>query len=254
MISWRSFKSFVYINGSLMSLSVALHYCVSSVFVSTFIKNGVLLLFLYNSMKDKKDIQTHDEPTPIESWKDLVLFGTTTLLQATTHWYILQGGYTNTTVIFFLNRLFLFEICMDLGHYVMHRALHTRLLYPIHKMHHHYPKPTLLNTFYHNPVDLFLLDCLPTYASILLLQFCFGSFTPLQLQMVFVYKSFVEIAGHSGKHSVPTGSFPLCIWLPRNFGISLYTEDHDLHHKTGHCNYAKRFSLWDRVGGTYSGP
>lgn len=36
-------------------------------------------------------------------------------------------------------------------------------------------------------------------------------------------------------------------WLPRLFNFQLKVEeDHDLH-----CNYSKRFTLWDKVFGTF---
>ena len=81
----------------------------------------------------------------------------------------------------------------------------------------------------------------------------FGKFaicSQCEIGLTLVYKSFVEIAGHSGKY-VNGSSFPLCIYLPRLFGIELYTCDHHLHHATYFCNYSKRFKLWDRVFGTF---
>lgn len=68
--------------------------------------------------------------------------------------------------------------------------------------------------------------------------------------LMLVYKTFIEVSGHTGKQ-VKSSSFPLCIWLPRIFGIELYTEQHHLHHLNSNCNYSKRFSLWDKMFGTY---
>jgi len=72
-----------------------------------------------------------------------------------------------------------------------------------------------------------------------------------QFHLFLVYKTFIEISGHSGKKLYPRGSFPQFIWLPKFFSISLFTEDHHLHHDKSNCNYSKRFSLWDKVFGTY---
>ena len=69
-----------------------------------------------------------------------------------------------------------------------------------------------------------------------------------------VYKQYTELAGHSGKLLSPASSFPQCIWLPRLLNIELYAESHDMHHKVSNCNYAKRFSLWDNIFGTYVTP
>jgi sterol desaturase/sphingolipid hydroxylase (fatty acid hydroxylase superfamily) len=65
------------------------------------------------------------------------------------------------------------------------------------------------------------------------------------------YKTYIEIAGHCGKE-INTPSFPQFIWIPRFFDMELYTANHDLHHSSNNCNYSKRFSLWDKVFGTYS--
>jgi sterol desaturase/sphingolipid hydroxylase (fatty acid hydroxylase superfamily) len=64
------------------------------------------------------------------------------------------------------------------------------------------------------------------------------------------YKTMQEIAGHSGK-KLKGSSFIPCIWLPRAFGIELYSQDHELHHKLPAWNFSKRFSLWDKVFGTF---
>ena len=78
-------------------------------------------------------------------------------------------------------------------------------------------------------------------------------FTALQYHLLLAYKVFVEVAGHTGKLSRAT-SFPVCPLLPQNLGMALVTADHDLHHTSSHCNFSKRFILWDRVFGTYTKP
>jgi len=92
---------------------------------------------------------------------------------------------------------------------------------------------------------LILLECIPTLISSYIMKF--NSF---EIQLVLVYKSFIEISGHSGK-DIKSGSFPICIWLPKLFNIELFTKQHDLHHSKFFYNYSKRFSLWDKVFGTY---
>ena len=71
--------------------------------------------------------------------------------------------------------------------------------------------------------------------------------------LVWAYKAYVEAAGHAGCESRAT-SFPQCVWLPRYLGIALRTADHDAHHGAAAVNFAKRFTLWDRVFGTYATP
>jgi sterol desaturase/sphingolipid hydroxylase (fatty acid hydroxylase superfamily) len=66
-----------------------------------------------------------------------------------------------------------------------------------------------------------------------------------------IYKIFLEISGHTNKKLFPNGSFPQFIWLPKLLNIQIFTEDHNLHHVLNNCNYGKRFSLWDKLFGTY---
>ena len=75
-----------------------------------------------------------------------------------------------------------------------------------------------------------------------------------QFSFMVIYKNFVEISGHCGKQLHPTSSFSQCMWVPKMMNIELYAEDHDLHHSLHNCNYAKRFSLWDKLFWTYTSP
>jgi sterol desaturase/sphingolipid hydroxylase (fatty acid hydroxylase superfamily) len=75
--------------------------------------------------------------------------------------------------------------------------------------------------------------------------------TYYQYILISIYKTAVEIAGHTGKKSYPTSSFPQFPWITKSLNIELYTEDHDSHHRFFKYNYSKRFSLWDKVFGTY---
>jgi hypothetical protein len=148
---------------------------------------------------------------------------------------------------FFPAYLFLFEVIFDLAHYIGHRSSHT-FYYRFHKVHHRFPHPTVINTYCQHPIDLLLVESLPLFALFYLFPKVFSIY---QVQLVMTYKNYIEIAGHVGKHVPKTSSFPLFIWLPRWLGIELYSDDHDRHHSHNNCNYAKRFSLWDKVFGTY---
>lgn len=142
---------------------------------------------------------------------------------------------------------FMFEIVFDGVHYVFHRLSHnSRLLYRFHKTHHRYSAPTVWTTYYMHPIDLIMSYSVPFAVAL-----CFVPFTRLELALTTVYLSYIEMAGHAGKRMFPTSSFAQCVWLPRAFNIQLYTEDHDLHHQLSNCNYSKRFTLWDRLLGTY---
>ena len=151
------------------------------------------------------------------------------------------------------------EVIFDFFHYWAHRFAHTiPLLYKLHRTHHsHYHiKPIL--AFYQNIVDMTISNMFPYALSIYITNsaywLIFGiSITRFQLALLYSYKIFIEIAGHSNRTSYPTCCFPQCIWLPQALGIELYSDDHNRHHSKVQGNYAKRFALWDRVFNTFIG-
>ena len=231
MISYKSCLTFIYINSFVFLLN--------HLKLITVIRNCLILLFIHSGTKDKKKI--HDSVYHLKT-KDLLYFCSSNLLQSITELFIEHYLVRVKTINYFIVRLFAFEICLDFFHYTAHRISHT--FYRFHKVHHHYPHPELINTYYHHPMDLIILDCIPTLLSFWIVPFNSPS-------LVLIYKSFIEISGHSGKYSAPSSCFPICVWLPRLLGIELYTEDHDLHHSENIINFSKRFSLWDRVFGTF---
>ena len=102
-------------------------------------------------------------------------------------------------------------------------------------------------TFYHNPLDLIITNSIPQIVTLLI----FPYISHFQFSIILTYKSLIEISGHSSKKLYPSGSFSQFIWLPRLLDISLYTEDHTLHHVLNNYNYSKRFSIWDKIFNTY---
>jgi len=155
-------------------------------------------------------------------------------------------------LLLFIPVSFLFEIIFDFFHYWSHRIIHNNaFLYKnIHNKHHHYIYPTTILTFYQDPFDLILTNSIPFLLTIRILSCMYINISMFTLSMLVVYKSYIEISGHTGKKLYPSGSFPQFIWLPKLFGIQLYTEHHDYHHIHTKCNYSKRFILWDKVFGT----
>eukprot|EP01134_Creolimax_fragrantissima_P004734 CFRG4734T1 len=75
-------------------------------------------------------------------------------------------------------------------------------------------------------------------------------FSALELYVLLSYKTFVEVAGHTGRVS-RASSFPALPILVNYLGIDLHTEDHDLHHSHFNYNFSKRFVLWDKIFQTY---
>jgi sterol desaturase/sphingolipid hydroxylase (fatty acid hydroxylase superfamily) len=238
IISYKSFNIFIYVNLFLLSLSYLTHFY-NYYIITSFVRNCALTLFIYHGTKNKKEISK--QPKKSYYTQDYLYLVSSSVLQSSSELFIKVGFNVNGL---FLLRLLLFEILLDLFHYTFHRFSHVQF-YKFHKTHHHHNHPSVLNTFYHHPVDLILLECIPTLISFYLIPF-----SKLETSIVLVYKSFIEISGHSGKQ-VKSGSFPLCIWLPKFLGISLYTQNHDKHHSDNNCNYSKRFSLWDKIFGTF---
>ena len=99
-----------------------------------------------------------------------------------------------------------------------------------------------------DPFDLILSNSLPQYLSLVI----YPDISLFLYNIILVYKTFIEISGHCGKKLFPIGSFTQFVWLPTFFDITLYSEDHDLHHSKNKYNFSKRFSFWDKLFGTYN--
>ena len=159
----------------------------------------------------------------------------------------LNSEITIFTFLYFILYSFYFELLFDLLHYLTHLSFHKiTMLYTFHKYHHIITHPTSISTFSQHPVDYIISNIIP----FLITAYIFPVKNSFILLMILMYKTYIEIAGHCGKNS-RTCSFPQFIPLPKIFGIELYTIDHDNHHTKNNCNYAKRFTLWDKVFGTY---
>jgi sterol desaturase/sphingolipid hydroxylase (fatty acid hydroxylase superfamily) len=161
----------------------------------------------------------------------------------------LHTSYITRTIVFFIPVSFVYELIYDFFHYWAHRAMHiTRNSF--HKTHHHFFNVRPIVTFYQNIFDLILTIELPFLITHHIVSQIYP-LSELDLSLIITYKIFVEIGGHTPVYSKNIPSFTQCIWLPRMLGIELYADDHALHHMNNGCNYSKRFSLWDKVFGTY---
>jgi sterol desaturase/sphingolipid hydroxylase (fatty acid hydroxylase superfamily) len=152
--------------------------------------------------------------------------------------------------LFFIPESLVFEIIFDFFHYVAHWICHkVKWIYMhVHKRHHFHLHPCPLSTYEQDGIDLCLTNVLP-----LILGISIGfQFSTLQLHLLFAYKTYVEVAGHSGLE-IKGFSFPQ-MPLVNVFGFCLRVQDHDLHHTHPRWNFAKRFSLWDRLFGTFRSP
>jgi sphinganine C4-monooxygenase len=267
MITPKSLKNFVYVNSLIFSLGIFEHFA-GFVFIDNFYlnffsilfiflaRNYILVNFISFSLKNKENInsimQNYKEVYKNEFLINLL---SSTTVETFTYIIIKKTIYTEIQPIFYLDfvyfipKSFIFEVIFDFFHYWSHRFLHTNKFFYkyIHKKHHKYSYPIPILTFYQNPFDLIITNSIPQLITLSI----FPYISLFQFNIILSYKSFIEISGHSSKKLYPSGSFSQFVWLPRVFNISLYTEDHTLHHSNNNCNYSKRFSLWDKAFGTY---
>ncbi|KNC80182.1 hypothetical protein SARC_07444 [Sphaeroforma arctica JP610] len=148
----------------------------------------------------------------------------------------------------FTFKMLWFELIFDLCHYWAHRVFHSHkwLYRNFHKLHHRHLHPSPLTTYMQGCGDVLLSNTLPFCVALSVSPV----FSELELYVLLSYKTFVEVAGHTGKVS-RASSFPAMPPLVNVLGIDLHTEDHDLHHTHFNYNYSKRFVLWDKLFGTY---
>lgn len=151
-------------------------------------------------------------------------------------------------LLLFIPKSFIFELIFDFLHYITHRLAHSvpYIYQNMHKKHHKFRHPICITAYYQDPLDLFLTNFMPFVVA--------SYFVPLssyEFILYNIYKSFIEISGHCGR-DISSSSFPQFYWLPKLLHIELTVRDHDLHHTRNNCNYAKRFSIWDKLFGTYN--
>ena len=277
-ISFNSIKTYFIINSTLLLITTLqynfthtllnfLKYYISynSIFyiiefITTFyvlhIRNYTLLNIIDFNTKYKLNIniqQSYNDSQLIDFYKNVCK---STLVETCTFIFATKLIFTPTNILydllFFIPVSFIFEIIFDFFHYWTHRMVHiNKFLYiNFHKKHHLYIYPTSILAFYHDPFDLILTNSIPFLLTLYILSWIHLPISLFTLNMLFVYKTFIEISGHTGKKLHPSGSFPQFIWLPKLLGIQLYTENHDYHHTHTNCNFSKRFILWDKVFGT----
>jgi sterol desaturase/sphingolipid hydroxylase (fatty acid hydroxylase superfamily) len=255
IISYASTKWFILINGLIITFGSLQHlvfmyysYSIINIFISTIVK----LLIIMNVLDYMSQNKNYITPGKRTINFHLIDFIKTSLVE-TASFYILTHYFSNTyltityDLITFIPRSFAFELILDFGHYWTHRTLHTYpMLYTIIHKKHHQDHLINVNTSYNHTVsDYIITNTIP-----LIISAYFVPSTTYFYNLVFWYKSFVEFSGHTGKLN-SAGSFPQFIWIPKAFKIQLYNSDHNTHHTNPNHNFSKRFSIWDKLFGTY---
>lgn len=155
-------------------------------------------------------------------------------------------------LLYFIPVSFVFEIIFDFFHYITHRLFHEiPSIYFIHKHHHEHCNLKSVIAFHQNPIDLLVTNSFPFIVTLYLMSLipCLN-ISIFTLCILDVYKVFIEICGHNGKES-NSSSFPQFIWLPKLLNMELSGKNHYDHHIYVNYNYSKRFSLWDKIFGTF---
>ena len=264
MISFNSIKNFISINVGLIGISLLeyMFYENYGIFTLLVLRNYILIDVIEYSTRNNENIDAEMRLIkPQESFShefDLFLLSST-FIEYITHLYIKETFYNEERILCrqsffydlqsFILISFYFEITFDLFHYISHLLLHknTYLYKNIHKIHHKFKYPSCITTFYQHPVDMVLSNLLPTIITMYIIPV---KPTYFQYIMISTYKVFSEISGHLGKYTKSI-SFSQFIWLPKMLNIELKIEHHDLHHSNNNCNYGKRFSLYDKIFGTF---
>ena len=239
-------------------------------------KNFLLLLGIDSMTSSRPDIVVRDkqyeadkEVAAHSSWRTVISsVATFTILETATYTIaktlgLIQYSSSVENVLsadFIIGRFtffgtfiivsFAIEIMFDFFHYWTHRFLHLQpaLYKSLHSLHHHNSNPTVYHTFNDTICGTIVTNTIPHLLALFLFSILF--FRPIhhsEHSLLLVYKTFVEISGHSGKELGKASSFPQWKWLPVFFGIELYTCDHHSHHRNPKTNFSKRFVLWDKI-------
>ncbi len=266
MISKRSFYNFLSINLFFYSYGFIectiynyFYYKLFTLFILSTFRNYFLYTLLDYNTEKYDYINLHRNIASLTDYKENFL--QISLLDSVNIYFLLNFSdlfYKNINtydflydIIWFIPKSFIFEIIFDFFHYITHRLEHKTHFFA-HYTHHQHHSPTLVSTFNHHILDLICTNVIPFYLTTLICtQILEIRISTYMIFILYISKIYIELCGHSGKNIKHIGSFVQCVWLPRLLGIDLYTLDHTNHHYYNNCNYSKRFSLWDRVFGTY---
>jgi len=140
----------------------------------------------------------------------------------------------------FLMKLAFVRLVSDVMFYLVHRALHSKRLYHLHKRHHEHTATALNTNFHFSVPDLFLEGFVPLLSGLAMLGNIGIKSSQLEGSLFTTYIQWYEIGSHSGK-PVPTVTLfpPLAPLYRLVLGDvdARNIEFHDKHHVLRNCNY-----------------
>lgn len=264
-MSIKSIIKFIFTNVLLFGLS-ALHFMILTQYnflirmISFILRNFLLVKFMdyiLNIYRKKNNINEY--AVPVESYKyefKLNLLRTSILefiAYEVINILFPFALFNWVEILYFIIVSFLYELIFDFFHYWTHRLAHSiAFIYKkSHKLHHKNIALIPIITFVQEPFDLILTNMFPIAMTLTILNMLKIKFSLFIYVCIMTYKSYVEIAGHAPIIKTKSCAFPQCIWLPKMLGIELYSKNHNKHHAYPNTNFSKRFSLWDKVFGTW---
>jgi Delta7-sterol 5-desaturase len=127
-------------------------------------------------------------------------------------------------------------VLFDIYFYFLHRLMHTRALYWMHRVHHRSTAPDPLTAFSFHPLEGLLTG---GFVPIMVLLFNLHVYAIIAVNIYGVVSS---VLVHSGHEIFPRS------WYQKSIGRFYITPMyHDRHHTTYRYNYGAFTSIWDRL-------
>ena len=140
----------------------------------------------------------------------------------------------------FLAKFGYVRIVNDIVFYLAHRALHSKLLYSMHKRHHEHINCALVTNFHFSAADLFIEAFIPAFAGLSSLSALGVRVSHYESLLCFTFLFWYEMASHSGKPMPTATMFPPLSILYRNLFPSIDADTvkyHESHHNFCFCNF-----------------
>lgn len=167
---------------------------------------------------------------------------------------VAPGGASPAALVGCLWRAPLFDLGLDLGFYAFHRACHAnrRLYRWVHAEHHTDVGVTHGRLVAHETYTLSAAEALCILGSYLVglgMVSAVRPCSPFDLACLVSWAHSVELLGHTEMAWSPDGHPMRAVaeWC----GLEIRAAEHSMHHRKPRCNFSKRLTLLDRLGGTY---